>query len=319
MARRIVSAAIVIALILGSGVLGSPRVRVALDFFPNPNHVPLYVAIDMGFFAERGIEVEVVPPGEPSYVVRLAATRTVEVALTPQMNFLIAKDAGLPLIAVAALIDRSLGGLLTLAEYGIKTLADLRGKTIGYSLAPLEPALWRTVLACAGLTVDDVQLVNVGMMNTAQALLLRQVDAIGAFRNFEPFQVEAQGRKPVFFPQEEYCIPETYEILAVVNPAVLLDRRSEIEAFVAGLAEGIAYTKAHPEEAFAAFLRARPDLDDALNRRSYEATLPLYAEGARHDDPAQWEKMQDYLFSSGLISREYPLEELYADLVSGKG
>jgi putative hydroxymethylpyrimidine transport system substrate-binding protein len=272
----------------------------------------------MGFFAERGIEVEVVPPGEPSYVVRLAATRTVEVALTPQMNFLIAKDAGLPLIAVAALIDRSLGGLLSLEEYGIKTLADLRGKTIGYSLAPLEPALWRTVLACAGLTVDDVQLVNVGMMNTAQALLLRQVEAIGAFRNFEPFQVEAQGKKPVFFPQEEYCIPETYEILAVVNPAVLRDRRSEIEAFVAGLAEGIAYTKAHPEEAFAAFLRARPDLDDALNRRSYEATLPLYAEGARHDDPTQWEKMQDYLFSSGLISREYPLEELYADLVSSK-
>jgi putative hydroxymethylpyrimidine transport system substrate-binding protein len=289
-----------------------PTIRVALDFFPNPNHVPLYAAIDQGFFARRGIRVEIVPPSDPSQVVRLAATQVVDVALTPQINFLIAKDAGLPLIAVAALIDRSLGGLLSLKEVGVQTLSDLRGKRIGYSLVPLEPALWKTVLACAGFSLDDVEMVNVGM-NTMSALLLHQVDAIGAFRNFEPFQVELQGGQPVFFPQEEHCVPETYELIGVVNPARFEERRAELRAFVDGLAEGIAYTQAHPDAAFSAFVQARPDLDDELNRRSFAATLPLYAARASLSNPAQWERMQDYLLSSGLVSRKRPLTELYAD------
>ena len=308
-------AALILWGVLSPSTARYPTVRVALDFFPNPNHVPLYAAIDQGFFARRGIRVEIVPPSDPSQVVRLAATRVADVALTPQMNFLIAKDAGLPLIAVAALIDRSLGGLLSLKEAGIRTLSDLRGKRIGYSLVPLEPALWRTVLSSVGLTLDDVEMVNVGM-NTVPALLLRQVDAIGAFRNFEPLQVELQGREPVFFAQEEHGVPETYDLIAVANVTLLSSRRAELRAFVAGLAEGIDYTRAHPDEAFLALVKARPDLDDELDRRSFAVTLPLYATGASLTNPAQWERMQDYLLSSGLISTRWPLAELCADRLS---
>ncbi len=290
-------------------------VRVGLDFFPNPNHVPLYAAIAHGFFAERGIRVELVPPSDPSQVIRLAATHVVDVALTPQMNFLIARDAGLPLVAVAALIDHSLGGLLGLKEAGIRTLSDLRGKRIGYSLIPLEPVLWKTVLASVGLTLDDVEMVNVGM-NTVPALLLHQVDAIGAFRNFEPLQVELQGREPVFFAQEEHGVPETYELIAVTDVALLSTRRTELGAFVAGLAEGIDYTREHPDEAFSALVKARPDLDDELDRRSFAVTLPLYAAGASLHDPAQWERMQDYLLASGLVSTRRPFADLCADPLS---
>ena len=292
-----------------------PTVRVALDFFPNPNHVPLYAAIDQGFFAQRGIRVEIIPPSDPSQVVRLAATHVADVALTPQMNFLIAKDAGLPLIAVAALIDRSLGGLLGLREAGIQTLFDLRGRRIGYSLVPLEPALWKTVLASVGLTLDDVEMVNVGM-NTVPALLLHHVDVIGAFRNFEPLQVELQGKEPIFFAQEEHGVPETYELIAVADVALLSTRRTELRAFVAGLAEGIEYTRDHPKEAFAALVKARPDLDDELERRSFAVPLPLYATGASLNDSAQWERMQDYLLASGLVSRRWPLGDLCAEPLS---
>lgn len=108
------------------------------------------------------------------------------------MNFFLARDGGLPLIAVGALIDGALGGLLSVREHGIERLSDLRGKRIGYSLEPLEPVLWRTMLAAAGLNPGEYELIYTGM-STLPALLSGAGTAIGAFRNYERLAVEVLG------------------------------------------------------------------------------------------------------------------------------
>lgn len=289
---------------------GASSLKVMLDFFPNPNHIPLYAAQVQGFFSEEGIKVEIMPPADPSDPAKLAATQAVDLALTPQINYLIAKAAGLPLISVGALIDGALGGLLSLADLGVEELSDLRGRKVGYSLAPLEPVLWRTMLSTVGVEPGEFKLVNVGM-STVAALLSGKVDAIGAFRNFELIEVELFGKEVVFFPQEDYGVPNTYEILIVANPELLQGRAREVLGFVAALARGIAFTLDQPEAAFGAFLTLYPDRDDELHRRSFSATLPLYAEGARHDDVDRWVEMQDFLYQNGLVDRVFPLEELY--------
>lgn len=289
---------------------GASSLKVMLDFFPNPNHIPLYAAQVQGFFSEEGIKVEIMPPADPSDPAKLAATQAVDLALTPQINYLIAKAAGLPLISVGALIDGALGGLLSLADLGVEELSDLRGRKVGYSLAPLEPVLWRTMLSTVGVEPGEFKLVNVGM-STVAALLSGKVDAIGAFRNFELIEVELFGEEVVFFPQEDYGVPNTYEILIVANPELLQGRAREVLGFVAALARGIAFTLDQPEAAFGAFLTLYPDRDDELHRRSFSATLPLYAEGARHDDVDRWVEMQDFLYQNGLVDRVFPLEELY--------
>ncbi|MCX6098794.1 MAG: ABC transporter substrate-binding protein, partial [Candidatus Bipolaricaulota bacterium] len=149
---------------------GAP-LTVCLDYLPNPNHVPLYAGLDAGVFAARGLDIDLLVPANPSDPVKLVAARAVDVALTPQINYLIARAEGLPLMAIGVLIDHSLGGLLAIADRDVTTLADLAGRPIGYSLAPLEPALWRTMLACAGVGDADVDLINVGF-NTVAALLM---------------------------------------------------------------------------------------------------------------------------------------------------
>jgi len=283
---------------------------IVLDFFPNPNHAPLYVAMGEGFFRSRGLDVKLIVPADPSTPVTLAAARTFDVALTPQINYLIAKSEGLPLLSIGALIDRNLGGLLALGDAGISAMGDLAGRRIGYSLAPLEPLLWRTMLECAGVSAGDVELVNVRYATVA-ALLTHSIDAVGAFRNYETIQVELQGGDPVFFAQEEYCIPPTYDIVLVAHPDLVSQRPDDLRAFLAGLGEGIAYVQSHPATAFERFTTALPDLDDELNRRSFDATLPLYAPGARHDDPQVWRAMQSYLYDGGLMVRAFEVEELY--------
>lgn len=301
----------VVAVVLVSGLAVAAPLRLVLDFYPNPNHVPLVVAQERGLFREAGVEVELVVPSDPSAPAKLVALRGADLGLTPQMNYLLARDAGLPLLAVGALIEGSLGGLLALREAGIATLADLKGKRIGYSLEPLEPALWRTMLAQVGLGPGDYTLVYTGLA-TLPALLAGSVGAIGAFRNFEPFAVEQAGRTPVFFPQEEHGVPNTYELLFITHPAVVGKRGQDIRAVLGAVAEAIRLTREDPPSAFALFAQAFPELDDELNRRSFEATLPLYAPGVRHNDPTRWAAVEDFLLAAGMMGRRFSIEDLYS-------
>ncbi|MEN6369323.1 MAG: ABC transporter substrate-binding protein [Thermotogota bacterium] len=295
-----------VVLALGATAQANP-LRVCLDFFPNPNHVPLYVAAES---LKETLDVELIVPGDPSDPAKLAAARAVDVCLTPQMNYLMARSEGLPLIAVGALIGQGLGGLLALSDGGISLLSELAGKRIGYSLEPLEPVLWRTMLRCAGVDPNAVELIPIGY-GTVASLLAGSVDAIGAFRNFEPIEVDLIGRPGVFFPQEAYCVPDTYELLFAVHPDVAVERPEDLRTFLAAVADAVAATCADPDAAFDAFLRANPDLDDELDRRAYAATLPLYAKGARHDDADVWDALQVFLFENKIIGARWPIESLY--------
>ena len=307
MRRFAILCLLLVGLFTTSGVAG--ELTVCLDFFPNPNHVPLYVAQESGWFSEAGLSVDIVIPANVSDPLKLVAAGRFDVALTPQINYMIALSEGLPLQCIGALIDRNLGGLLARGGDGITTLDDLRGLRIGYSLAPLEPVLWTTMLACAGVGIDEVTLVNVGY-NTVVSLLSGAVDAIGAFRNYERLQVELLGEEAVFFPQEEHCVPDTYDITLVVRRDVSEGAAHDLRILLEVLARAVDATLERPDEAYALFLAAHPDLDDELNRGSFEATLPLYAAGLRHDDPVQWMTLQDYLFHHELIGRVFEPDEL---------
>ncbi len=306
--RRIILGLLVVSVTC----LGEPF-RIILDFYPNPNHIPLYVAKELGFFQEEGVDVEILVPSDPSAPAKLVATQGVEMGLTPQMNFFLARDEGLPLIAVGALIDGALGGLLSLREYGIEKLSDLRGRRIGYSLEPLEPILWRTMLKTVGVEPGEYELVYTGM-STVPALLSGAVSAIGAFRNYEVLAVALLGYTPIFFAQEDYGVPSTYELLFVVHPGFLAQKLEEVRAVLRAIAKGIEYVREHPEESFSLFTQIFPELSDELNRRSFAATLPLYAKMVRHDDRPRWENMQEFLLRTGMITKRFPMEELYTTL-----
>jgi len=260
--------------------------------------------------------VEIIVPANPSDPIKLVATGAIDLALTPQINLLIARDAGLPVLAVGSLIGSPLGGLLALKENGIETLADLRGQRIGYSLEPLEPILWRTMLASAGVEPGDYELINVGF-NTVLSLLCGKVDAIGGFRNFEVPQVAISGHEPVFFPEEEYGVPQTEEILIAANAETAAKNERILSAFLAGLARGIAFTADHPGETYNQFLAAYPDLNDELNRRAYEITVPLFSPGARLGQAQEWEALQSYMLANGLIDQEFEVDTLYTNAYLG--
>ncbi len=310
--KMLLSLSLSLGLLLALGLKGAElkQVVVMLDWLSNPNHVPLFVAEQEGFFEEEGLNVELLIPGNPSDPVKLAAAGRIDIAVTTGMNLIIARAAGLPLAAFGGLIQHPLGGLLALREREIESLEDLEGDRIGYSLEPEEPVLWRAMLGCVGLEPQDYELINVGF-NTVAALLASSVEAIGAFRNDERIQVELQGQETAFFPMEEYCIPDNYQLVVVANEQVINGRPEPLRSFIEALSKGIGLTLYDPNRALDIFFAANPELEDELNLRSFLATL-LYFQGSPCvNDPGRWSELGDFLFSQGLIEQEAKLEELF--------
>ncbi|MCR4404706.1 MAG: ABC transporter substrate-binding protein [Candidatus Acetothermia bacterium] len=297
-----------LAVTLGLQGAGPERLALMLDWLPNPNHVPLYVAQAEGLFAQEGLEVELLIPGNPADPAKLAAASRVDLAITTGLNLIVARAAGLPLVAIGALIQHPLGGLLALKGQ-IARLEDLRGKRIGYSLEPEEPVLWRAMLGCVGLGPRDYELINVGF-NTVSALLSGAVEAIGAFRNYEKILVELQGEETVFFPMEDYCIPDHYELVFVASEGTLAARPGALAHFIAALAGAVELTLRDPNRAIDLFFQANPELEDELNLRSFLVTI-LYLVGSPCvNDPERWLPLVAFLFGQGLIAKEAGLEEL---------
>lgn len=303
-------------LLLGAiapGVAQSPLI-VVLDWLPNPNHVPLYVAQEMGFFAAEGLSVSLQAPTafDPSDPAKLAASGRADVAITTPINLIVIRSQGVPLTAVGSLIQKPLGGLLALKERGIRTLADFRGRKIGYSLEPEEPVLWAAMLETAGLKPGDYTLINVGF-DTLPALLTGQVDAIGAFRNVEKILIEVQERKEtVFFAFEEHGIPDHPQLIFIANETVTQQKSELLRKFLRAVSRAVALIMQDPDRAFALFLKANPDLqrEADLNRKFFDATWALFAGAPCHNELERWAKLQNFLFERKLITRPSDLFRL---------
>mgnify|MGYP000915252161 CR=1 FL=1 len=198
---------------------------VALDWFVNPDHAPLVVAKQMGFFADAMLDVTLVAPADPNAPPKLVAAKEVDIAVTYQPQLHLLAEAGLPIVRVGTLVATPLNALVALRSGPIKSIADLKGRKVGYSISGFEEAILGTMLQSAGLTLKDVTLVNVNF-SLSPALLAKQVDAvIGAFRNFELNQMDLEKHPGIAFFPEEHGVPAYDELIYVTHQQRLTDPR----------------------------------------------------------------------------------------------
>ncbi len=289
------------------------KLTVILDWFVNPDHAPLYVALEKGFFKDRGLEVELIAPSNPSDPAKLVAAGKADIAVSYQHQHQMQVDQGLPLVRIATLIATPLNSLVVLADGPIKTIADLKGKTIGYSVGGFETVLLKVMLARAGLTLDDVKLVNVNF-SLSPALFTGQADAtIGAFRNFELNQMDIEKRPGRAFLVEEHGVPSYDELILVAGSKNLADPR--LRRFVDALEEGVQYLVNHPDESWRLFVsHGRENLDDELNRRAWRDTLPRFALRPGALDRNRYLRFARFLEGEKIVSRVPPLDTWAVEL-----
>ena len=256
-------------------VSAKDELTVMLDWFVNPDHGPLIIAQEKGFFSQMGLDVNIVAPANPNDPPKLVAAGKVELAISYQPQLHVQVSEGLPLIRIGTLIATPLNSLVVLKEGDIKNISDLKGKKIGFSVGGFEDAMLAAMLGKHGVSINDVELINVNFA-LSPAILSGKVDAvIGAFRNFELNQLDIVGRPGRAFYPEEEGVPTYDELIIIAHKDKVKDPR--FGKFIEAIEKGVQFMINHPDESWRLFIKEHVNLNDELNKRAWRDTLPRFA------------------------------------------
>ena len=282
---------------------------VMLDWFPNADHAALYSAISHGDFRAVGLDVRPVVPSETAEPLKLLAAGKVDMAISYEPQLLLARDQGLKLVSIGALVQRALTSVIALPGKHVSKLADLSGKTVGTAGIPYQAAELKTVLETAGVNPASVKEVNVGF-NLVPAMLSGKVAAtLGGFWNYEAIQLAEMHKKPLTIPVDQAGVPSYNELVLVVREDEAHTRGQDLRAFLQALTRGETEVRANPAAAAALVVKANPSLQGELQLASIKETLPAALPGGGKpfgwQSPTAWAAFGSWMFSHKLLAH-YP-------------
>jgi putative hydroxymethylpyrimidine transport system substrate-binding protein len=277
-----------------------------LDFYPNPDHAGIYMAQKLGYFEEAGLDLSIETPSDPAAPVKQVAAGRTDLAISYEPEVALAREQGLDVVAVGALVNRPLTSMIWLKSSGIKGVGGLEGKTIATAGIPYQDAFLKTILARVKLTPDDVKAVNVGF-GLLPALLSGSSQAmLGGFSNVEGIDLRERGKAPVVTPVDQLGVPTYDELVLVARRQSLEEDPEKLRLFLAALARGTKAAVEQPGAATKAIAEANPDLEPKLTAAEVKATLPLLGgDGGEHPygymNPEEWATFAGWMRDNDLI------------------
>jgi putative hydroxymethylpyrimidine transport system substrate-binding protein len=331
MIRRLAGPALMLALLAGCGekedVLepqGSKELELMLDYFPNADHAGIYAAQAGGHFEAVGLEVKIRQPPDPAAPIKQVAAGRVDLAVSYEPEVLRARDQGLRVVSVGALVREPLTSIISLPRARIDGPEDLEGKTVGTAGIDYQSAYLRTILEQAGADPSRTRERNVGF-SLVPALLTGRVDAIlGGFWNYEGTELELRRRRPRIIRVEDAGVPPYDELVLVANEDALERDAGKLRGFIGALSRGTDELRRRPDRGIEGLLEANPDLDPRLQRAVVKVTLPLFLPRRGRpfgwQDPARWERFADWMRQNELLENPPNAEEaLTNELLPGSG
>jgi ABC-type nitrate/sulfonate/bicarbonate transport system substrate-binding protein len=283
------------------------KVRVVLDWSPNTNHTGLYVARDKGFFADQGLEVEIIQPGEAG-ADQMVASGEVEFGVSYQEAVTLARTNGVPIVSIAAVIQHNTSGFASPAEKNIKTPKDFEGKKYGGWGSPVEEAVIDSLMQEDGGDVSKVEFVNVGDTDFFTAVK-RDVDFFWIFYGWTGIEAELRGEALNMVYLTDYSEKLDYYTPVLATSEKLIKEKPElVKAFVAGAAEGYKYAIEHPEEAADVLIAAEPDLSAELVKASQKWISAKYQDDAPRWGEQKlevWTNYAEWMTEHGVLEGEF--------------
>jgi putative hydroxymethylpyrimidine transport system substrate-binding protein len=311
---RRTAALLALALALGGcgakqDVISAPSAKpfsVMLDWFPNADHAALYTAIARGNFRAVGLDVQPVVPAETAEPLKLLAAGKVDLAISYEPQVLLARDQGLKVVSIGALVQRPLTSIIALPGQHVSSVAELAGKTVGTAGIPYQAAELKAALTHAKVNPANVKEANVGF-NLVAAMLSGKVAAtLGGYWNYEAIQLRLLHKNPTVIPINEAGVPTYDELVLVARENEAHRDGQDLRAFLQALTQGEREVRADPAAAAALVVKANPSLEPKLQLESIEQTLPA-AQPANASNPFGWQNptawatFGDWMYAHGLL------------------
>ncbi len=310
-----------------SGSSSAVPFTLMLDWVPNADHVGIFEALHDGAFAQAGLNVHVQIPTDPATPLQLLAQGKVDAAISYEPELMLARDKGLPLVSVAAVVQKPLTSIISLPHkhVSITSPSALRGKTVGDAGIAYQQAYLQTILAGAGVPASKVTAVNVGA-NLVPAMLSGRVDAtLGGYWNYEAIQLRQRGKRPNVIRVDRVGVPTYNELVLVMRRSTIEKQPDVVRRFVQAMGRGYEAVKGNPSAGIDALVGANPGLDQRLQTASVHATLPVFfpSQSGRPwgwQDPTEWNTYGQWMLSHHLISQATALVGASTnELLAGQG
>ena len=263
--KKFVIFLLTLSMLLGLAACGgaeSKTITLVLDWTPNTNHTGIYVALANGYFAEAGLNVQVVQPPEDGAVTLVASGKAqFGVSFQDSLAPAFAGDSPMPVTAVAAIIQHNTSGIISRAGEGMDSPAGLEGKKYATWDLDVEKATIRDVMAADGGDFDLVELIPSTVTDEVSALQSGSVDAIWIFYGWAGVACEVAGLETDYFEFADIDpVFDYYTPVLIGNNAWLDENPETARAFLAALSKGYTYAVEHPREAADILMEAAPEL-----------------------------------------------------------
>ena len=282
---------------------------VLLDWFPNPDHIALYLAQKDGDFTKQHLNVTFQSPSNSTDALKLVSLGQVPLAISYEPETITAATDGLNVAAVAAMIPTPLNSLIISGKSGVSSPAGLSGKTVGTDGDPVSAQMLKAVLKKDNMSLNQIKLVTVNE-GLVPAMVSNKVAAIiSGYRNVEGIQLGiVLGMNPKVYPVETLGVPNYDELVIIANKSKLASDaayRTMVKEFLAGLGQGAAAAQANPAAALAAITPVAKGYSPALLKKMVYATAPLLhnQDGFGAMSVSQWQSFANWMKSDGLITK----------------
>ena len=319
--RRLLSLILMLTVLTACGGTPTPapltHVKLAMGYIPDIQFAPFYTAAEKGYFKEQGIEIEFVTMFENDSV-PLVGTNEMQFALVSAEQILQARAQGLPVKYVMKWWDKYPVAIVSKAELGIKSPADLKGRTVGLpGLYGASYIGWQALLNAEGLPQDTAQLESIGFTQ-AEAVAAGQVDAAVVYANNEPVKLADAGTQVNVIYVADYVQLASNGL--ATNEQTIKDHPELVRGLVAAALRGMADTIANPDEAveiskkYVETLAAADEATQATARKVLIASIDMWeTANPGISDKARWETTQSVLLNMGLITSPLDVEQAFTN------
>lgn len=302
----------------GCGKEGKDRNKSAsliLDFTPNAVHTGIYTALAQGYYLDEGVKLKVREPSTSADSLKLVQSGKADFAIADIHDLGIARESGLKLVAVMAIVERPLASVIALKKSGIATPVNLEGEKVGVTGLPSDDAVLNSVVKNAGGNPSKVSKITIGF-NAVGSLIAGKVRAATAFWNAEGVNLKLKGHPVTEFRVDDYGAPSYPELVLVASERTVEKRGKLVGQVVKATVKGYEHTLEKPDEAMADLLKKVPGLDREEMKAQLDVLLPVFkgrAKKAGYLDPAILRRWAEWDLSFGILKRTPQLDKAFTN------
>ena len=294
----------------GGAEPGAPeRATLVLDFTPNAVHSGIYAALRKGLYRKAGVQLDVHPPSASSDAPKLLQAGRADFAILDIHDLGIAVERGLPLVGVAAIVQRPLASVIARADGPVRRPRDLEGRLAGVTGLPSDDAVVDSEVSADGGDPKAVKRVTIGFDAVAN-LAAGKVDAATGFWNAEAVALQRRGVPVRAFRVDRYGAPRYPELVLTTTAAKLRDDPGLVDTVVSATKAGYRLTIRSPAAALDALLEANPELDRDEQGAQLRLLLPAFAPPGRLR-PRVLDRWANWDLEHGILARRLDPEDAF--------